>query len=336
MPIDPKKVRYPPECLVEAASIPSVLVGMTTLVSYLVDPFDVTLEDLHVDTDGTADVVIGADGYAEKCRIRNNAIASGYHQPIPAKILASNRISVQAQSLPNMAGGSATIANFYYRFNLTVRKSYVVDKLFNNENLNGDEEDIASNQLGYDLAAYTYLGIAPRHDALTKHPDVYKEFQEVIPLTRSVIAAVGSDKAHSAPNLIGQSISPGYLSRVGVLLGVFIDNPSLITTPNDSYITVDRDDDPDYMKMDLTAMPRNKLVPCYVPFIDKLSVYLESATGSNGYALGIGFIYGLRDMTVLDHMRWGLGYQSNQQKVDAEALIAQYKMWPMVKAGVIG
>jgi hypothetical protein len=330
--INPKAVKYPPESLIEAFSTISVGTGVTTLSNYLVDPWFTTLEKLAVDPRGDADITLAADGYAEKAKIRNNAIMPNFGHGYPLKIFGSGRIAVLAQSRLG-----AALPNFYCRYNLTFRKPYAVDKLWYNADLTAEEVDIATNQLGYDLSAYTYSGLlTPKRKGLLS-ASIQDDFLEIVPVFRSLTPVANSTIALNAGNLIGQSISPSYLSQVGVLLGIIIDHENMFTAlPNDTYITVIRDDDQAYMQLDVTACPRNVMMPCYVPFTTKLEVYLESVTGSQGASLGIGFVYGIRDLTILDHMRWNLGYSSLKEQADAESLINTLKLWPNAKAGVVG
>ena len=334
----PSKVRYPPESLIEAQSTLSVGTGDTQIASYLVDPFYATLEQLHVDPAGPADVMIGTDGYAEKMKIRNNAVFPGCNDPINSSILAQKTIEIRARAI------TAALANFYTRYNLTVRRPYIIDKILMGLDLTAEEEDIAVNLLGdksnpIDLYDRINIGVLPSLSCFNYRDllgdEILTTFQNhIYPVTRSITPLVNSDKTHGAPNVVGNFLNPPYQREVWVLLGIWADWP-VLPVPDDSFITIDRDDDSDYMKLDVTALPRNKLVRCYVPFLDELRVYLESAAGSDGVGIGVGFLYGCRPMTIIDHELWDIPYQSQVERNEAQKTIAQYGLKNMLKAGLV-
>jgi hypothetical protein len=334
----PSKVRYPPESLIEAQSTLSVGTGDTQIASYLVDPFYATLEQLHVDPAGPADVMVGTDGYAEKMKIRNNAVFPGCNDSINSSILAQKTIEIRARAI------TAALVNFYTRYNLTVRRPYIIDKILMGLDLTAEEEDIAVNLLGdksnpIDLYDRINIGVLPSVSCFNYRDllgdEILTTFQNhIYPVTRSITPLANSDKTHGAPNVIGNFLNPPYQREVWVLLGIWADWP-VLPVPDDSFITIDRDDDSDYMKLDVTALPRNKLVRCYVPFLDELRVYLESATGSDGVGIGVGFLYGCRPMTIIDHELWDIPYQSQVERNEAQKTIAQYGLKNMLKAGLV-
>ena len=334
----PSKVRYPPESLIEAQNTLSVGTGDTQIASYLVDPFYATLEHLHVDPAGPADVMVGTDGYAEKMKIRNNAIFPAGNESILSSIVAQKTIEIRARAT------TAALSNFYTRYNLTVRRPYIIDKIMNGLDLTAEEEDIAVNLLGdksnpIDLYDRINIGVLPSLSCFNYRDllgdEILTTFQNhIYPVTRTITPIANSDKTHGAPNVVGNFLNPPYQREVWVLLGVWLDWP-VLPAADDSFLTIDRDDDSDYMKLDVTAMPRNELVRCYVPFLDELRVYLESATGSGGVGIGVGFLYGCRPMTIIDHELWDIPYQSQVERNDAQKTIAQYGLKNMLKAGLV-
>ena len=335
----PQKARYPPESLVEAQRTVAVGVGDSQLASYLVDPFYAQVEQLHFDTlTGPADVMIGTDGYAEKLRIRNNAIFPNWNREFPAKIVAQRSIEIRARAQ------LAAIANFYSRYNITVRRPYIIDKIIMGLDLTAEEEDIAVNLLGdkanpIDLYDRLNIGVLPNQSCFNYMSLLGDEIldtfdDQIFSVTRTIVPLAASDKPHAAPNVVGNFLNPPYQKEVWVLLGVWIDWPHL-PVANDSYITIDRDDDSDYMKLDVTALPRNHLVRCYVPFIEELRVYLESATGSATEDIGVGYVYGCRNMSIIDHELWDVPYNSQVERNEALKLVERYGMKNMMKAGLV-
>jgi hypothetical protein len=323
---------------VEAHSTLSVTTGDSQIASYLVDPFYAVIEELHVDPDAYADVVIGTDGYAEKVKIRNNAIYPSGSDPLPIRVTSQRTVEIRAKSQ------LATISNFYSRYNITVRHPYILDKIRMGLDLSAEEEDIAVNLLGdklnpIDLYDRLNIGVLPNqscfnYSSLLGDQILDQFYDQIYTVTRMLTPAVSSDKPHGAANVVGNSLNPPYQQEVWVLLGFSLDWP-ILPAANDSYLTFDRDGDADYMKLDVTALPRGKFVRCYVPFIEELNVYLESATGSSGVGIGVGFMYGRRPMTIIDHELWDVPYSTQIERLDAEKLITQYGLKNMLKAGLI-
>jgi hypothetical protein len=168
------------------------------------------------------------------------------------------------------------------------------------------------------LEDFLSLGTISYYQSLAKI-DPAKMFDDVIPVDKvlPVIAAGGeSIVGGTAINV------PNPNSQLIVLLGVSFDS-SAMATPDDTFLVVDRDTDPDYMKLDVTGMPDNGYLPCYVPAIKKLEVRIESTTGI--VASPCGFYYGVRKLNVGDHIRWNLGFPNAPlARADAQALITKY------------
>ena len=314
MTLDVRKVKYPPESLIEAQVTTTVATGGTVISSYLVDPFDVVLEQLAIQS-SEMDVRVSADGFPEKVLVRGDAVIPLDH--LRLKVTAMNNIAVQATS---QCG--AALTNQFSRWNMTVRRPSTIDRLRQGSLLTGEE--VKRDEM-LALSDRLFLGTAPRHNHLLGD-EVFKEFDEIIPITRAITPAAASTITNGTANLIGQTISFPKYSQVGVLLGVWIDHAALHgLTGNDTFITVNRDQDYNYLHMDVNALPRNHLVRCYVPFIDELSVYFESTTGSSGHIVGVGFLYGVRDMSVIDHIRWNIPYKSNNEEADASTILSMNK-----------
>jgi len=335
----PQKVRYPPESLIEAQRTVLVTMGDTPLASYLVDPYYAQLEDFHFDVGGgPADIMVGTDGYAEKMRLVNNSIFPNWNNQFPAKITAQRSIEIRARAQ------LANIANFYSRYNLTVRRPYIIDKIMMGLDLTAEEEDLAVNLLGdksnpIDLYDRINIGVLPNQSCFNYMSLLGNEIldtfdDQIFTVTRTLTPLANSDKIHAAANVVGNFLNPSYQKEVWVLLGIWCDWPAL-PVANNSFITIDRDDDPDYMKLDVTALPRNHLVRCYIPFIEELRVFLESAAGSVGAPIGVGYVYGCRTMSILDHELWDVPYNSQIERNESLKLVERYGLKNMMKAGLV-
>lgn len=53
-------------------------------------------------------------------------------------------------------------------------------------------------------------------------------------------------------------------------------------------------------------MPDNVYIPCYVPATKKIECRIESATGTGVNTVDAGFVYGVRPLSIADHIAWGL------------------------------
>jgi hypothetical protein len=270
--------------------------------------------------DGTAlmDFIATADS-REKARIRTD---------VPSATEALNRMKVVARKTLDlsfqMTAGAVT--DKYCRYNMTIRKPNVLDKLRNGENI-ATEEQAFSDVLK--LEDNLSIGV-PYYESLL-NIDPSKRFEEIIPVERKLAAMAAGDIA-----VIGGAqvnIPPGWL---GVLLGVMVDITAFAGVGvGDTFLIVDRDDDPTMMKLEIKGCADGLYMPCYLPFLNSTKVYLESATGSGGNIIQAGFFYGLRKMTDSDYVRWGLSFPTPLQASEASRILSQYpKTLAGLKSGV--
>lgn len=314
--VNPSKAKLFPECLIEAVDQAAVVVGGSSVAKYLVSPYHVTLENLHVDPIANMDVVLGVDGVAEKMRYRTDAVL-----PVAAatiedywkreKFTARTSLDLQYR----MTVGAATHA--WGRWNLSIRAPSILDKLRMNQKLTSEEQQISDN---LDLEDQLAVGVFQASPSLLDPWSVYRQALEIEPMYRSQVAM-----AANTTSVVAQEINcPS--DQVCFLLGVMIDG-TFAANFSDSFITVDRDDqDYDYMKLDCSAMPALQTVPCFVPFASKLVVNIDTITGSGGNTVECGFLIGRRPRTLLDHIKWGdnLPYRSEVESTEAQSLIDKY------------
>jgi hypothetical protein len=308
--------------LIEAINQSSISTSGESIASYRLEDRNVTIEEAEVVTQtANLDLVISTDG-SEKARIRSNAYTNRDRNRF-MKLRAQKHIDFSGIM---SAGGPTT--NVRSRWNLTMRKPLVVDKRRDDIALDTAELDIEQD---LHLDENLMLGTIPYNHSLL-NIDPHKMFDDIIIRERdqAVIAAGGT-------GVIGGSevYVPSADQQLIVLLGVMVDTGLLgAGTPDDTFLIVDRDNDPEYMKLDITAMPDNTYLNCFVPATRKLKVYLSSATGTA--ADGVGFIYGIRDLSVRDRIAWNLPPGSATAKMNIESLVQKYpKVYKSIKAGLM-
>jgi len=317
--VDPSKARYFPEMLIEAVNQSSISTSGETIAQYRLEDRHAAIEQAEVVTQtANLDMVISTDG-SERARLRSDAQTL---LDVRRRMKLNARQQIDFTGIMT-AGGPTT--NVRCRWNLTFRKPLSVDKLRSGIQLDTEELAIAEELRLVDNLA---LGSIPYHQSLLDI-DANKMFDEVIFVERNqAIIAAGAEATIGGAkiNANGQLI---------VLLGVMLDTAILgAGTADDTFLIVDRDSDPEYMKLDITAMPDNVYLKCYVPAVKDLKVYIRSATGTS--ADGVGFIYGIRDITLADRIRWGLPFPSPTAKLEAQRLVKDYpKFVRSIAAGVM-
>jgi hypothetical protein len=307
--VDASKAKYFPEMLIEGLNEPTVSVAGQRVAGYIFDDRRCVVENINVEAGiATMDMVVSADS-AEKCRITTNVPTVGDDRHIQ-KIVAKETLDL---TLIHTAAGPT--ANVWSRWNMTFRKPMPVDKIREDKQLDTEEIPIADMT---HLEDFLSLGTIGYNQSLM-NIDPNKMFEEIVCVDRMlpvIVAGGNTVVGGSAINV------PNPNSQLIVLLGVMFDN-TILATPDDTYICVDRDINANYMRIDTTCMPGTTYVPCYVPAIKKLEVRIESATGIA--ANECGFIYGVRPLSVGDHLRWALGFPGAPiARSNAMALATRY------------
>ena len=318
--IDPSRAKYMPEMLPEILNEASVSTTGCRIASYVLRDRRAVIENAHVFTQtANLDFVVSCDSL-ERARIRSN-VYSLTDRLRYNKFVAKDTIDFSAI----MTAGGPT-ANVRSGWHITFRKPLPVDKLREGAALDSTEETIADS---VNLADNLNLGTIPYYQSLM-NIDPAKMFDQIIPVEKSMAALAASSEAQ-----IGGSQIPANGNLV-VLLGIMVDTTPLTASPDDTFIVVDRDADADYIKVDVTGMPDNLYVPCYIPAVDKLDVRIESTTGSGGSTIPCGFVYGTRKLTVGDYIRWELGYRSPIARSEAMTLISRYpELAKRIQAGLL-
>ena len=319
--IDPYRAKFFPEMLIEAVNEASISTSGESIAQYRLEDRYAVIESAEVHTQtANLDLVISTDG-SEKARIRSDAQTLQDRNRI-MKLRARQHIDFTGIMT---AGGPTT--NVRSRWNMTIRKPTAVYKRRNDIALDTSEVDLEKD---LNIDENIMLGVIPHDESLLKI-DPSKMFDDIIIVERelAIIAAGGEGVIGGAKIDV-----PAAGRQLAVLLGVMVDTAMLgAGTADDTFLVVDRDQDSEYMKLDITALPDNVYVPCFVPAIRSLKVYVQSTTGTS--ADGCGFVYGLRDLTAIDRIKWNLPPGSATGRAEIESLMQRYpKILKGIKAGL--
>jgi len=253
----------------------------------------------------------------------------------PTKVLAKDSLELAMNT--TTIGGET---NLQARWNLTIRDPTIADKIGMGIELSANEEAIAKK---YDLHDMHEMGTLPKHTNLLGG-EVVNLFDEVVEIARRLpTVAAGAE-------LIVGGIKNVPYDTVYVLLGIAFDTAALKTTAaigfNDTFIKVDRDAMTEYMVLDAATMPGfvstdgfhlDSCLRMFMPALEKFSVRITTTTGfTAANNLRLRFIYGVRKLNVIDHIRWNYVPYSNVDLARLEELDAKHDITERVAAGVLG
>lgn len=321
--IDPRKCRLWPESHIEVLDQAAVTTGGEILAKYYSDPRHMVLSNFHVESTANLDMIVACDGNAEKLKMRANAFPSAADHFDIVKVLATRN----AEVMMKMSSGSGT--HVYGRWNVTTRDPTVVDKIRAEIGLTGQEMGI-SDALA--LPDRLSLNLIPQPESLLTDR-VYTMFDEIYMVRRDIgILAAAADTTVGYQIVLGQG-------RVGTLLGVGMETTPFASVYSDSFLCVDRDADYEIMKMDCSGIPDMATLRCFVPFTDKLTVRVETATGSGGSTVYAWFFYGVRRANAIDKLKWGNNLPTTPDEDATIAAILERaksnQIEARVKAGII-
>ena len=317
--IDPSKTKFFPEMLIEALNEPTITTAEAKVASYNWTERRCIVENIEPFTQtANCDLIVMADS-VEKARIRSDSVTLRDVRR-KHKIAARETLDI---SLQMTAGAAANVRTYW---NMTFRRPLPVDKIREGKQLDTNEDSIAQMT---NLEDYLSFGAIPYHQSLM-NIDPNKIFEEVIPVEK-VLTAIA---ANGESIIGGQSIPAN--DQLLVLLGIMVDTTNLPATPSDTFFCVDRDIDANYMRLDCSAMPDNVYIPCYVPATKKIECRIESATGTGVNTVDAGFVYGVRPLSIADHIAWGLEFKSANDRSKAQALVTKYPtLAKRIQAGLI-
>jgi hypothetical protein len=326
--VDPRKVRYPPESLIEAIDNPIVDPAGTSVAQYNCDPFDMQIEEVGL-CGQNADTVFSSDGFPEVARLTNNVVPTIFNN-IRARIHSKQRAEVKMFS--NIPGVQLT--HVWGRWNVTVRRPYVADKIRLSptldpmRDLTTEEQKIATDPSQV-IRDNILAGTDPYFYKLdVLDPSSYRVFKNIIPFDTNIAAP-----AAGSTTQVGLILNPPYLEELWVLLGIWVDYPRRPAS-NDTFIDIQRDEDVHYMNMDVSAMMPQTVHRCWMPFTSKMVMNLTCVTAPTG-PIGVGYIYGVRNLDTLDHRRWEIPYATDQETANDAALVSAHGIDELIKGGML-
>ena len=296
--VDPRRTRLPPESIIESLNTATVGTSNAIVGSYQCDPFVSTLENFQIESTNNLDMVLAIDGAAESEKLRTNAVVqiTDDHTGDRARF---SKFTAKRTAEVALRMTAATAANVYSRYNITTRAPSIIDKIRLDMPLTSEEEQLATEYNVYDKIS---TGVIPKWVSLLDKNEVWKMFDRIreYPTMLAAIAA-----ATAAPG-----VTAGYQidvpqETVYVLLGISMDSTQFAGVFSDTFLCVDIDGIANYMRLDASGIPVNAIMPCYIPFIQKMLVRVESANGSAGNTVAVNYIVGRRPATIVDHLKWG-------------------------------
>lgn len=344
--VDPKRVSYPPESLLESQSTDPA-VGGTVVASYHDwPPYYVEMERLVVEQGAQdLDFVVSADGYARKMSGHATALpldtVSGNHAE-PTRVTARDTLELMVLPTTGVADSDINV-----RWNMTARYPTVADKLRlervtkSEVAMNAAEQALVEK---YNMKKLLDMGMLPRNEDLLGD-NVFKWFDEIQVVSRRVPDIDDGDEW-----IVGGELKVPQ-RKVFTLLGIAFDPTAAATvdqggiTFNELWIKIDRDAVNDYMVLDAMTLPTdgtagdnvysNRL---FMPTLEKMSVRLDNQSGSNILAtdeLTMRFIYGVRAINICDHMYWNYEFISTAEEEAADAIDEEYMLREKLAAGLI-
>ena len=323
---DPKKASLWPESVPDAVNIASVTTSGAEFASFInYQPAILELERLSTghETTNAIDTVISADGFAEKMRLHNVS------EPGATALAEIQKITAKNSLVGMMYTAAATESNIPARWNNTVRKPSIIDKLRLGIQLSQAELEI---EVAKNLRLRDWAGMIPKHSSLLDD-NVFAQFDEIVEVSKRMPAISAAGEATVGTTI---KVQPG---NVYVVIGIAVDSATIRSSSlfSDSFLYLDRDDNADYMQLDMSAMPLiANTQRCYIPAIDKLRFHIGSTTGLTA-GFNVRFMYGIRKLTLQDYIKWSMLDQLNtEDRTKADKIIADTDMEKDILAGVIG
>jgi len=341
--VDPKSVNYAPESLPESQNVGTVAVGGTVVARYMDwPPYYVEMENLVVEHGAQNEtVIVSADGYARKMHYHTRADPldtwAGNHVS-PNKVLARDSMELMINPESGVADTDITA-----RWNMSVRDPTVLDKLRIQRVTNYPVNFTAAERAlieKYDLEAIRDIGVMPRNENLLGD-NVFKWFDEIQQVARRIPAIANGEEL-----VVGGELKVPY-EKLYVLLGISFDSVAATASglaASELWIKVDRDAKNDYIVMDAVTMPEVTAadmtdgVRMFVPALEKMRVRLDNQSGGDiaaGDALNLRFIYGIRDLTIIDHLKWNYPFFKESDEARAIELDEKYQIRERIAAGLI-
>ena len=295
-----------PEVHLESV-VKDIPVGDTQINEYSTfSPYIISLRELAATRNLDLEIRLNRDHASEF--IKSNAGAR-YDYGMSEKLdaVAKGSMILSATSV-----GAVTQTNQRFRYAIWVTKPTTYEKI--KYKLGLDEEDIRLDEK-YEISKKIASGIMRSLGST----ELNQKFDYVKEVAKKVTIAANGEAQ------IGPTIHPPD-GKKAVLLSV---TTEVAGTPNQVYVYVNRDKDPNIDQLDCYAMPGvAEEQACYIPCIDEMTV--RTVTGINVTNFRVRYTYGVSKITILDKKRWRLPLSPEE-----EAIADQYDLDDVVVAGVL-
>ena len=342
--VDPKRAHLAPESLAES-QMSGAAVGGTVLARYFNwAPFYVEVEKLVSTQNANTTVIVSGDGYARKMHFHSRgspaANSAGIYRE-PTKVIAMDSLEIQLSAETGTAVVGNTLAT---RWNMTVRDPTIIDKLRLKEaigapiNFTPGESALITK---YDLENRVKLGLHPKNEDLLG-TEILRQFDEIKEVSRRVPTIADGDEISIGGEL---NVPQG---KVYTLLGIAFDRAAAVAvgtiTANEVWIKVDRDAVRDHMVLDGISLPDVNATEMlqstrvFMPATETIDVRLVNDSGAAiaaGDNLNVRYIYGIRNMTIPDHIRWNIPFWRESDEDLANALDSKYNISEKISAGIL-
>jgi hypothetical protein len=343
--VDPKRVAYSPESLLESQDVNPVAVGGTVFARYHDwPPYYVEIERMTVEH-GAQDlsVVVSADGYSRKMTYHARAgPRDTWSGPIADPTKVTVRDTAELMILPETGVADANITA---RWNMTVRYPTVADKLRLEQAtsypvpMNAAEKAIVEK---YNMRNMLKMGMLPRNEDLLGD-NVFKWFDEILVVGRQL-----PDIADGDEWICGGEMKVPY-RKCFTLLGIEFDATAAAAIQgianNELWIKIDRDATNDYMVLDALTMPTDGtsghatfMSRLFMPALEKMAIRVDNQSGaavSETDDVTMRFIYGVRSLNVFDHLMWQYPFFDEKDEDAANALNDEFLLTEKIAAGLI-
>lgn len=296
-----------PEVHLESV-VKDIPVGDTQINEYSTfSPYIISLRELAATRNLDLEIRLNRDHASEF--IKSNAGARfDYGMSEKLDAVAKGSMILSATSV-----GALTQTNQRFRYAIRVTQPTTYEKI--KYKLALDPEDIRLDEK-YEISKKIDAGIMRSLGSmeLNQKVDYIKE------VAKKITTAATTDGVQ-----IGSTIHPPD-GKKAVLLSV---TTEVAGTPNQVYMHVSRDKDPNIDQLDCYAMPGvAEEQGCYIPCIDEMTVRI--VTGINITDFRVRYRYGVSKITILDKKRWRLPLSPEE-----EAIADQYDLDDVFVAGVL-
>ena len=296
-----------PEVHLESV-VKDIPVGDTQINEYSTfSPFIISLRELAATRNLDLEIRLNRDHASEF--IKSNAGAR-YDYGMSEKLdaIAKGSMILSATSV-----GAVTQTNQRFRYAIWVTQPTTYEKI--KYKLALDPEDIRLDEK-YEISKKINAGIMRSLGNTVTN----QKFDYIKEVAKKITTAATTDGVQ-----IGPTIHPPD-GKKAVLLSV---TTEVAGTPNQVYVYVNRDKDPNIDQLDCYAMPGvAEEQGCYIPCIDEMTVRI--VTGINITDFRVRYTYGISKITILDKKRWRLPLSPEE-----EAIADQYDLDDVFVAGVL-